>query len=303
VRWKNNNSENEVQYIGKLGVNRLNLPLKSTDAVIIKERSIEIRLPWTLLHFVDPSEKKVVHDDRSTPAREDTVSEGIAIDFRYAGQVYSSPSRFVWEDWQYPGDVVEFKKRSYSVVQQGLENITSSPIAHADYYDLNEEKWNISSLEGLLANDVTLSKRTSEVYLYESPTNGLIQLNTNGSFEYQPIENFSGSDHFSYRLRSGPHWSEPVGVTLGVISPLKAQLSGPVITVAIYPNPASEVMYFKSEAQLQKVECFDSSGRSMITSNLNDSSGEIDIRHLTQGIYFVRFTTSERQLVYRFARK
>ncbi|MDX5435828.1 MAG: hypothetical protein LPK03_01460 [Pontibacter sp.] len=83
VRWKNNNNEQEVQYVGSMRVNRLGLPPSSLDAVTITDNAIDIKLPWTLLNFTDPSTATVMHDNRSTPEREVRVSDGIAATIFY----------------------------------------------------------------------------------------------------------------------------------------------------------------------------------------------------------------------------
>jgi hypothetical protein len=291
---------NEVQFVGRLGVNRLNLPLNSTDAIIIKEESIDIRLPWTLLQFVDPSKMKVMNDDRMTAAREEADSEGIAIDLRYNDQVYSTISRFSWENWAFPTNLDEYKKKSYDIIEQGLESIPSAPLAHTDSYELTSEELTVSSSAGVLSNDVSFGPSMAQAYLFDYPKNGLLQLNADGSFAYQPVGNFSGVDRFEYRLRAGPNWSQPVGVTLDVLRPLA--LIEPKVELVLYPNPGSEVIRFRTDENINNVEVFDSRGNLIIAQALNRTE-EINIKGLSNGLYFVRVEINQQQIVQKFIKK
>lgn len=297
VRWKNNNTDNEVQFIGNLGVNRLNLPLKSTDAVIHRQEELEIRLPWTLLQFIDPSEMKVMHDDRSTTVKEDTLSDGIAIDILLDTFHYSSTGRFSWNNWQTVEDYELYQKQSYIILKRELESIPYAPIAHADKYTLPSNKRNISAMDGVLKNDVYFSSSVPEVYIIESTKNGLTQLNTDGSFSYQPIQQFSGMDSFSYVLRAGKNWSEPIHVALNVepslsISSIQAEMK-------LYPNPSRDFVYFESPVRIDNVELFNSRGKLVLSRELNSSKGKLDINGFASGIYFVRFTSRKQQIVHR----
>ena len=94
VRWKNNVGTLDVQYIGNMNTRTGNQPASSKDAVMISDNHVEIRIPWTLLQFIDPSTMKVIHDDRSTSATEDTTSDGIAISVLYHNSQLTPDSRY-----------------------------------------------------------------------------------------------------------------------------------------------------------------------------------------------------------------
>jgi len=57
-----------------------------------------------------------------------------------------------------------------------------------------------SAAEGLLANDVGTGLTA---VLGTDPANGTLNLNSDGSFTYQPNANFSGADSFTYRANNG----------------------------------------------------------------------------------------------------
>jgi hypothetical protein len=301
VRWKNNNTLNEIQYIGRLGVNRLNLPLKSTDAVIITEQSVEFRLPWTLIQFTDPSARSVLHDDKNTATREEQVSEGIGIDLLLRDQHHASAERYTWDGWEYPDHTEEYLKKSYDVILQGMESIPSAPLAHADSYHLDEDSWVVTKNQGLLVNDVYFGNSTPHVYVVEAPKNGLLQLNADGSFKYQPVDHYSGSDSFTYQLIVGSNASVPVSVSLDVESPLKVSETAKY-EVTLYPNPAAEVAHIKADQEISNIEVFDSKGQLLITKVSHKKEDHISVQGLSRGIYMVRLTLDKEQIIFRLVK-
>ena len=56
---------------------------------------------------------------------------------------------------------------------------------------------------GVLANDRALPGRALSARLTRGPQNGRLQLNADGSFDYQPSAGFAGTDEFSYQLSDG----------------------------------------------------------------------------------------------------
>ncbi len=64
----------------------------------------------------------------------------------------------------------------------------------------------------VLANDIDPEGETLTAILVQSPANGSLTLNPDGSFNYMPAANFSGPDSFSYRANDGDLDSDSVGV-------------------------------------------------------------------------------------------
>ncbi len=61
--------------------------------------------------------------------------------------------------------------------------------------------------------------------------------------------------------------------------------------IGIYPVPAREEVYFNNAGGVTGIEVFDISGKMHISENWNGiPSGKINIRQLSRGVYFVRFT-------------
>ncbi len=78
--------------------------------------------------------------------------------------------------------------------------VDGTPISLDDEYDVEEDNLLIvDARNGVLANDNDISGDTLTAELVTTTTNGTLTLNTDGSFEYQPNENFNGTDLFTYR--------------------------------------------------------------------------------------------------------
>lgn len=137
VRWQNNQYHTSVDGalsfpityydIGKLRIRKTGDAATSMDAVVVDDRTIDVRLPWSLLQFSDPSTRSVIHDDRSTPGRESLVSEGIGVSVSYAGQVVDSQGRFVWPTWNVAPPVTEREKPAMNAMQQAWHSLPDKP--------------------------------------------------------------------------------------------------------------------------------------------------------------------------------
>jgi hypothetical protein len=79
------------------------------------------------------------------------------------------------------------------------------PIAEDDEYDTIEGFTNILQVspdDGVLHNDVDPEGETLTATSASDPKNGFVSLNPDGSFSYNPVVNFFGDDHFTYRARN-----------------------------------------------------------------------------------------------------
>lgn len=114
-------------------------------------------------------------------------------------------------------------------VQMLLQDNDDSPIANNDsgpgFTILEDQPLNPSSETGVLANDTDADDgngpaNLTAVLVEESgPAHAQsFNLNSNGSFTYQPTLNYHGSDSFTYRASDGTNRSEPATVTIQVTS-------------------------------------------------------------------------------------
>ncbi len=69
---------------------------------------------------------------------------------------------------------------------------------------------------GVLSNDTDADGDTLTASLVDAPSNGIVELNADGSLHYFPNINFSGTDTFTYRASDGSLQSNLATVTLNV---------------------------------------------------------------------------------------
>lgn len=100
-----------------------------------------------------------------------------------------------------PGEHVIYDRRGNNM----LARITvgaggGAPLAAADSYPaLEDTLLDVPVAAGLLLND-TLLPPDAEVELVAGPSAGVLNLNVDGSFSYDPNLNFTGTDSFTYRV-------------------------------------------------------------------------------------------------------
>ncbi|MEZ0371382.1 MAG: hypothetical protein ACAI44_19975 [Candidatus Sericytochromatia bacterium] len=137
VRWQNDQSRTSADGslsfpikfydIGILRIRQFSAAATSLDAVVVNDREIDVRLPWTLLNFVDPSTRSVMHDDRSTRGRESLISEGVAVSVNYRGQTLDSDGRYKWAPWSIVAPTTEREKPGALAMQQVWQSLPDKP--------------------------------------------------------------------------------------------------------------------------------------------------------------------------------
>lgn len=81
------------------------------------EKGVEIRLPWMLLGFMDPSQKQVIGDFHGRNGIESVSSEGVRLGIGRAGSSERIPMPlYTWENWELP-ETHERLKESYSILK------------------------------------------------------------------------------------------------------------------------------------------------------------------------------------------
>ena len=77
------------------------------------------------------------------------------------------------------------------------------PLANNDSYTVLANNALAVAAPGVLANDTDAQGFSLTAGLAVAPTNGTLNLNTNGGFTYTPGTNFSGTDSFTYYANDG----------------------------------------------------------------------------------------------------
>ncbi|MBT4339495.1 MAG: T9SS type A sorting domain-containing protein [Bacteroidetes bacterium] len=122
IRWRNNIFDTSIFYIGQLRSRHENEQASSKDAVVWSGKNINIRIPWTLLLFTDPSKMEVLDDDRSSWERETVKSDGISLNFVQNNCITSS-DRYSWLGWNQARPYSEREKPWISDYNKALEKL------------------------------------------------------------------------------------------------------------------------------------------------------------------------------------
>jgi len=92
-----------------------------------------------------------------------------------------------------------------------------NPVAQNDAYQFSRNNlFSVSAESGLLANDFNIEtgELTVDTAPVTEPQNGTLNLNSDGSFTYQPNADFSGVDSFSYSISNDQGLTATAQVTL-----------------------------------------------------------------------------------------
>ena len=101
-----------------------------------------------------------------------------------------------------------------------INSVNDSPVVNNDDYSMNEDTvLTVSATEGLLFNDdIGGDGGDLKAILTSSPLDGSLNLEENGSFTYEPNENYYGSDTFTYSITDSDGDTNTATVAITVIS-------------------------------------------------------------------------------------
>ena len=127
---------------------------------------------------------------------------------------------------------------SFGIVS--LDTNNHAPIAINDYYLVGFETTLVVDVaSGVLANDSDRDSDLLSAAVEVEPTNGILSLDSDGSFDYTPDPGFSGEDTFSYVVNDGTENSIEATVTLSVGEP---ENTAPVVIVDTYSTDYETVL-------------------------------------------------------------
>src|SRR5213076_1650427 len=84
-----------------------------------------------------------------------------------------------------------------------ITGVNDAPLELDDNYITPEDTTLDVPAAGVLANDSDMDGDTLSAILVSQPTHGVLTLNSNGSFSYDPATNYNGSDSFTYKANDG----------------------------------------------------------------------------------------------------
>ncbi len=289
VRWRNDNEHEMVQYIGSLNSNTtLQLP-SSHDAVTIDNEYISIKIPYTLLHFSDPTNRVVIHDSRATSEIEDLESDGVAITVFHNGVKTESAFRYLWPKWSNTNGHFERFKDSYYFLQLMMPTINSKAIPFVDEFITHPDSAMVSG-QNVLDNDKDYDGGKVEAVLRQPPSNGNVFLNLDGTFAYYPNPGFTGSDQFTYSIFDGYSLSAEATVHLEVPvarNPFLIPFETP-LQVRVFPNPSSGNITLAGSKPFEEVYVLDLNGKVVEVIQKQTDILNHDLNHLPAGNYLVQ---------------
>jgi len=127
MEWINDGFSRTEQEIGRIAVeNRPELTPGALTVAAWNGNKLKIRIPWTMMYFYDPTQRKVVdgattYDGGRSFEISTATTDGIAVSVCYKGSVTSSTSRYYWDKWLVVPQTVPREKKSLQVVEAGLE--------------------------------------------------------------------------------------------------------------------------------------------------------------------------------------
>jgi len=116
--------------------------------------------------------------------------------------------------------------------------VNDAPEAAGDSYSTEEDTELVVAIPGVLGNDsdeegAVTAERVSDAQ------HGSLELNSDGSFSYEPDDNFNGEDSFTYRAYDGELYSATVTVTIVVT----AVNDVPVGVADVYDDLREDTVY------------------------------------------------------------
>jgi Bacterial Ig domain len=111
--------------------------------------------------------------------------------------------------------------------------VSQTPTGVPDSYSLGSiQSLTVPAASGVLANDTVPADGTLMAEIVSGTSHGVLNLMSNGGFTYTPATGFTGTDTFTYRSRNGSFSSDPVAVTITVLTSRCAPLATVKVTTA-----------------------------------------------------------------------
>lgn len=128
MRWVNDGFELTTDEIGKVPAEHATTFSNGNRAAVAwSGRTLNIRIPWTMLYFYDPTQMRVndgaLTDDGYSFEIVTAKSEGVAISVFHNGSVTNSTNRYSWPLWLVVPPTEIREKASLNVIEAGLATI------------------------------------------------------------------------------------------------------------------------------------------------------------------------------------
>jgi len=119
-----------------------------------------------------------------------------------------------------------------ATVSLTVNSVNDAPVAGDDAYSVDQDNPLTIAAPGVLGNDTDVEHDPLTAALVAGPSSGILNLASDGSFNYTPNAGFSGSDSFTYEANDGQAGSNVATVTI-TVNPIA---TGPAIDKGIATN-------------------------------------------------------------------
>jgi hypothetical protein len=129
MRWTNDGFELTWQDIGRVPLEHSSVFTEGNRAAVAwNGKRINIRLPWTMLHFYDPTQMRVndgaiSYDGGYNFEIITSESDGIAVSVGHNGTITNTTNRYSWPKWLIVPPTREREKASLHIIEEGLSAI------------------------------------------------------------------------------------------------------------------------------------------------------------------------------------
>jgi Ca2+-binding RTX toxin-like protein len=190
-----------------------NPPLAEADTYEIAEDGLlEVAAPGVLANDTDPDGDTLQIGRIVTYATNGTVTPQ-----RDGSFTYEPDADFYGTDfWGYKAtDGTDLSNASRVTIT--VSPVNDAPVASADSYSVDEDQHLTVDAPGVLANDTDVEGDPLTAVLDVGPSHGtLVELNADGSFQYEPDPDYHGPDSFGYHANDGSDDSAVVRVAITV---------------------------------------------------------------------------------------
>ena len=145
----------------------------------------------------------------------------------------------------------------------------------------------VNAENGVMNNDFDIDSKNLFAVLTDAPTNGFVELQTDGSFIYIPRKGFEGTDRFKYAILDEKNLSTSNTVSIKVNKQGSSYYKGSPHLFKVFPNPTKDSFTLKSEVDIISIKLTDASGKIFREELINAKSKVIDVSNLKPGLYFV----------------
>ncbi len=134
----------------------------------------------------------------------------------------------------------------------------------------------------------------------------IFEVNAQPSLPNNTIIKNTSSIYFDFNAPVNTNTVSNTVVTSIACSTLSAvgEILGSANDMRLYPNPVTNLLNIQASEIIKKIQVINSIGQVVLTNdNVNMETHSIDMRNMTQGVYFIRISTSETTIIKKIIRE